>query len=194
MQTPLEITFKNIDVAPVMEQRIRDRIDRLERRHRDLVACRVYVEVPHRSPGSAKNPLSVRIELDIPGRMLSARHEGLPPRELKDAHGWVVNRAFDALENQLATVAAKQAHDVKRHEARLEVGRISRLHEDQRYGFLEVVGSPNLYFTENALHGIDYDDLTVGMMVAFTRATGEGPMGPQANSIRRIGDEERMSF
>ena len=63
---------------------------------------------------------------------------------------------------------------------------VVRLYPDQNYGFIEVDNSPELYFTRNAVVGADYDELKVGMMVQVTPATSEGPMGPQASSVRLL--------
>ena len=65
-------------------------------------------------------------------------------------------------------------------------GKIARLFPDRDYGFVEVVGSPQLHFTRNAVTSGAFDDLEVGMMVHITRASGEGPMGPQASTVRRF--------
>jgi hypothetical protein len=63
---------------------------------------------------------------------------------------------------------------------------VVRLFPRQNYGFVEIDGSPELYFTRNAVVGGDFDELAVGMMVQVTRATDEGPMGPQASSVRLL--------
>jgi cold shock CspA family protein len=63
---------------------------------------------------------------------------------------------------------------------------IVRLFPEQSYGFVEIDHSPELYFTRNAVVGGDFDELRVGMLVQVTRATEEGPMGPQASSIRLL--------
>ena len=51
-------------------------------------------------------------------------------------------------------------------------------------------GSPDLYFTRNAVVGGSFDDLQPGTVVHLTRATSEGPMGPQASSIRLLGSSK----
>jgi cold shock CspA family protein len=61
------------------------------------------------------------------------------------------------------------------------------LFPEQSYGFIEVKDSPELYFTRNAVVGDAFDDLEVGMVVHVTRATTEGPMGPQASSVKLLG-------
>ena len=49
------------------------------------------------------------------------------------------------------------------------------------------VDGPELYFTRNAVVGDAFDDLEVGMVVHVTRATTEGPLGPQASSVKLLG-------
>ena len=78
--------------------------------------------------------------------------------------------------------------EVKTHGSEGSVGRVVRLFPEQNYGFIEYPGSPDLYFTRNAVSGDAYDQLKIGAMVLVTIATGEGPMGPQASSVRPVGD------
>jgi cold shock CspA family protein len=63
---------------------------------------------------------------------------------------------------------------------------IMRLFPDQGYGFIEIDGSPELYFTRNAVTRDGFNQLEIGMIVQVTRAPGEGPMGPQASSVRLL--------
>jgi cold shock CspA family protein len=63
---------------------------------------------------------------------------------------------------------------------------VVRLFAEQSYGFVEIDISPELYFTRNAVTGGDFDELEEGMVVQVTRATDEGPMGPQASSVRLL--------
>lgn len=71
-----------------------------------------------------------------------------------------------------------------RHAATGQTGMVVRLFPDQNYGFVELDNSTELYFTRNAVAGGSFDELSVGMMVIVTPATDEGPMGPQASSVR----------
>ena len=63
---------------------------------------------------------------------------------------------------------------------------IVRLFPEQNYGFVELDNSPELYFTRNAVVTGTFDELREGMLVHVTRATAEGPMGPQASSVRLL--------
>jgi ribosome-associated translation inhibitor RaiA len=193
MQQEPEITFKNTDVSPAMEARIRDRIARLERFHHGIVGCRVVVEESHKAPASAKNPLSLKLEVQIPGQLL-ASHGAEEIREAKDNTGNLITRVFEAMEHQLDAAVARTKRQVKAHSADHEIGRVSRLFPRQGYGFVQVGEGIELYFTENVLHGLDMAELGEGTPVVVSRAHEDGPMGPMANAVRRLGENDRMPF
>jgi cold shock CspA family protein/ribosome-associated translation inhibitor RaiA len=192
MERPLQIVFKDTESSEFIEARVRDRTERLERFNAHVIGARVVIEVPHKSPGSGKVPLGVAVEVEVPGRVLVARGEE-DMHELKGDRTSIINRVFDAMERQLEDDSQVRRRDVKEHAASGEVGRIVRLFPDQNYGFIEVAGSPDLYFTTNALQNVGFEQLEVGGEVFVTRATTEGPMGPQASSVRRVGEQVRMS-
>ena len=79
-----------------------------------------------------------------------------------------------------------QQGEVKQHESAGETGVVVRLFPEQNYGFIEIPGSPDLYFTRNVVAGGGFDQIKPGMMVFVTRATTEGPMGPQASSVKLL--------
>lgn len=190
---PLQVTFQNIARSDALEARVRERAGRLERLCRDILACRVVVSIPHKSAGSGKNALSLAVELDVPGQRLVSRREQMP-RDTKDGVGHVVVEVFDALERQIEDYTQLRRGETKARGAdQLQTGRIVHLFPDQAYGFVEVGGSPDLHFTPRALQGLEFDELAVGMEVACTRSAQDGPMGPQASSVRRIGEQQRMS-
>jgi len=88
-------------------------------------------------------------------------------------------------------LSEKQRCDAKYHENARQTGSVVRLFPDQNYGFVEIAGGPELYFTRNAVIGGSFADLEVGTMVHITVATGEGPMGPQASSVEMTGAQRR---
>ncbi len=190
---PLQVTFHNVERSEALETRVRERAARLERLCRDITACRVVVAIPHKSAGSGKHALSLAVELDVPGQRLVSRREQMP-REAKDGLGHLVVEVFEVLERQLEDYVQLRRGETKARAAdALQTGRIVRLFPDQGYGFVEVGGSTALHFTPRALQGLAFEELTVGMDVACTRATEDGPMGPQASSVRRLGEQQRMS-
>jgi hypothetical protein len=188
MDTPLQIAFKDMQSSEFLEGLIRERVARLEHFHGHIVSCRVVVETPHRSAKGVKPALGIAVEVSVPGANTLVAKEVDQRRDSKMDLAGFVNRAFEHIERQLADRQKIQRGAVKAHEANGETGRVIRLFPEQNYGFIEVAGAPYLYFTRNAVLGTSFDDLTVGAMVRVTLATIEGPMGPQASSVRPVGD------
>lgn len=186
MERPLQITFKGMDTSPALEALIRERVERLETLFPRLIGCRVVVEVPHRGSETAKVPIAVAVEADVPGRGIVVGKDEEDRREAKEDHTAALNNAFAAVERQLDKIADMRSRDAATAAADGQSGMVIRLFPEQNYGFIEIDNSPELYFTRNAVVGGDFDELEVGMMVQVTRATDEGPMGPQASSVRLL--------
>jgi len=184
VQRPLQITYKGMESSPTFDALIRERVEALERLHPRITRCRVVVEIPHRSSESAKVPLAVSVEVEIPNRNTIIGKDAQDRREMKDDQTTALNKAFEAVERQLNKIADLQDQDVKRHESDAANGMVVGLFPEQGYGFIELDNSPELYFTRNAVANGEFDTLEVGMMVQVTRATTEGPMGPQASCVR----------
>jgi ribosome-associated translation inhibitor RaiA/cold shock CspA family protein len=194
MRTPLRITYKGTETSPAFNALIRERAARLARLHPRITGCRVVVEVPYRKSGTGKVPLGVDVEVDVPNRNTVVGRDVETRREKKEDQTATINRAFDAVERQLAKISELlKDREVKDHDAAGESGVVVRLFPEQGYGFIEVRDSPELYFTRNAVIGGAFDDLEVGMVVHVTRATTEGPMGPQASSVRLLGRAKSAS-
>ncbi|WP_225766915.1 HPF/RaiA family ribosome-associated protein [Inquilinus sp. Marseille-Q2685] len=187
MQKPLQLSFKNIEGSDAMKAMVRDRVDRLDRLYPNLSGCRVVIEAPHRpARGGARPPLGIAVEAEIPGKPKIVVKDMEERRNSRDQAA-VVNRSFDVVERKLDEASNIAQGEVKTHEAAGETGTITRLFPEQSYGFVEAKAAGSLYFTRNAVVDGRFDELAVGMMVHLTRATGEGPMGPQASSIRLLG-------
>jgi ribosome-associated translation inhibitor RaiA/cold shock CspA family protein len=186
MQRPLQITFKGMDTSPALEVLIRERVDHLNTLYPRLTGCRVMVEIPHRASETAKVPIAVSVEADIPGRAPVIGKDEEERRESKQDQMAALNNAFEAVERQLEKLTDIQNDEVKAHEHSGESGMVVRLFPEQNYGLIQIDDSPELYFTRNAVLGDNFDELQVGMMVHVTRATSEGPMGPQASSVRLL--------
>ncbi len=187
LQTPLQITYHGLDPSPAFDQLIRERAERLETMNERMTSCRVVVEVPHRSPGTGKVSIGVKVEVMMPGRPLIVGSDEIQKKEAKNDISAVVGNAFDAVERQLAKPISATSGGERPNDAAGESGQVVRLYPEQRYGFVEIAGSPDLYFTENAVIDGAYDEIVPGMLVHVTRATTEGPMGPQASSVRILG-------
>ncbi|WP_026872000.1 HPF/RaiA family ribosome-associated protein [Inquilinus limosus] len=187
MQKPLQLSFKNIEGSDAMRAIVEDRVSHLDRLYPNLIGCRVVIEAPHRpARGGARPPLGISVEVEIPGKPKIVVKDMEERRNQRD-HAAVVNRSFDVVERKLDDAASVVQGEVKTHEGAGETGTITRLFPEQNYGFVEAKDAGSLYFTRNAVVDGRFDELAVGMMVHLTPATGEGPMGPQASSIRLLG-------
>lgn len=188
MDKPLQIVFRDMDRSDFLAGLIEDRVERLERFYPQIVSCRVVVEVPHRGSETGKPPIGVAVEVGVPGRDTIVAKGEEERREAKGDTTTVVNRVFDAVQRQLETTVEVNKGKVKMHESAGETGAIARIFADRGYGFIEMKGSPELFFSRNAVVG-DFDTLEAGTLVHVTRAAAEGPMGPQASSVRILGAE-----
>ncbi len=186
MEKSLQIAFKDMDSSTFLESAIRQRVERLERLHSHIVGCRVVVAVPHRGAESGKPPVGITVEIEVPGRKKIVARDEDERREMKNDHVAVINRVFEAVHRQLEKFTDLQTGAVKQHDSRGEAGVVVGLFPEQNYGFVEIKGSPDLYFTRNAVADGAFDALEIGVMVHVTRATSEGPMGPQASSVERL--------
>ncbi len=192
MQKALQISFKNMDSSPHVENMIRDRVERLDRYFPRLIACRVVVELPAKT-ANAKSPLGISIELDVPGRPTLVVKKSDERRDAKGDNFAVIINAFEVAERQLEDITRVISRDVKQHEGAGETGCVTQLEPLEDYGFVEITEGDSLYFTRNAVVDGRFDQLKRGTMVHVTRAVSEGPMGPQASSIRVQGARQSVS-
>jgi hypothetical protein len=186
MDRPLQIVFRDIQHSASLEKLIEERVLRLEHVHDHIIGCRVVAGAAHRGPQQSIAPLSIAVEVEVPGRpLIVAKSEA----KRKGEQGALVNRVFDAVQRQLEQIAEITKGNVKRHENAVESGVIVRLFPEQNHGFVEVKGGPDLYFTRNAVVRGSFDALRIGSLVRITRAATEGVMGPQASSVQ-VGEEK----
>jgi ribosomal subunit interface protein len=113
MQTPLQIDFHNMDHSPAVEAKLRERAAKLETMFDRITGCRVVVEAPHRH--SRKGKLyNVRIELDVPGKVIVANRNGPKDHAHEDIYV-AIRDAFDAVTRQLEDHARVIRGEVKTH-------------------------------------------------------------------------------
>jgi ribosome-associated translation inhibitor RaiA len=78
MNTPVEIHFHGIEKSEAVEQRVREKVAKLEKHFGRMTRCRVVLEVPHRSPAKPK-AYQIKIEMNLPRRrpvVVSHEREG----------------------------------------------------------------------------------------------------------------------
>jgi len=186
MERPLQISFRNMASSEFIEALIRERVERLQRFHPNITGARVVVEVPHRSPESGKTPIGIAVDIDVPGHKPIVAKGEQDRREMKGDHSAVINRVFEAIERKLEQTASIMNREVKNHGSVGDTGIVVRIFPEQNYGFVEVKDSPDLYFSREVVASDAFDEIKVGTVVHVTRAATEGPMGPQASSVKLL--------
>jgi cold shock CspA family protein len=129
--------------------------------------------------------------VDVPTRRRIVVRRSEDQHEAKGDRYAFMNWAFEAVQRKLEDIARLQRRDVKRHGPSGVVlrGVVSRIFKEQDYGFIEVENSPDLYFTRVAVNGAEFDALEPGMAVEVMPEATEGPMGPQARSVRPLSSQ-----
>jgi len=187
MERPLQISFRNMASSEFIEALIRERVERLQRFHPNITGARVVVEVPHRSPEGGKLPIGITVEIDVPGHKPIVAKGEQDRREMKGDHSAIINRVFEAIERQLEQTTSIMNREVKNHGSAGDTGIVVSIFPEQNYGFVEVKDSPDLYFSREVVASGAFDDIKIGTVVHVTRAASEGPMGPQASSVKLLG-------
>lgn len=184
MQIPVKITSHNMDSSAALEDRIREKIAKLELQVKDLVGMHILVEAAHHHKTKGRL-YSVRIEATLPGgKLVVSHHPGRNPRK-HDKVFAAMNNAFAAIEKQLQRFkAVDQRQDIKLHMVNWQDGVVSNLLIKDGFGFLANTNGDEIYFHRNAVQSDRFDELDIGSKVRFVLANDEGQKGPQATTVR----------
>jgi len=202
MQSPLQITFRNMTPSATIEGWVRTEAAKLNSFYNRVMGCRVAIEVPHRHHRKG-SPYHIRINLTVPGEEIVVKREpSLSHRarqlgeteiqkrlEVKTPHKNLrvaINDAFRAAGRRLQDYARRQRGDVKSHPP-LQVARVGKILQNQGYGFLTSDDGRGIYFHKNSVLNGAFSHLKVGTRVSFVEELGE--KGPQASTVRTISKE-----
>jgi ribosome-associated translation inhibitor RaiA len=83
MQSPVQITYRNMESSAAMTTCVHDEAAKLEEFFPRITSCRVVVEAPHRHHKFGEL-FHVRITLGVPGREIVVSHEPSPHAALTD--------------------------------------------------------------------------------------------------------------
>jgi cold shock CspA family protein len=173
MKLPLEISSRDVRLNGETEDLIRDKATKLDRISDQIIACRVKVDMPHRSQRNGML-YNVRIDVTVPGAELVIKRE---PGE--DLHVAIVN-SFDAAQRRVKEYFEKQRGEVKTHLEK-PVAKVSKIFPEEGYGFLVTSEGREVYFHENAVLDGKFEALEVGTAVTFVERLGD--KGAQASSV-----------
>jgi cold shock CspA family protein/ribosome-associated translation inhibitor RaiA len=173
VQRELQITARDVVLAPAEEQAIRDAAAHMETFWDRITSCRVLVEVPSRR-GRTGRLYNVRIDLGLPGGEVVIRRQ---PRE---ALLTAVQEAFKAAERRVQDAARRVRGDVKLDRSAPR-GVVTRLFPGEGYGFITDDNGRELYFDRESVLAGAFGRLEEGMDVRFAEELGE--KGPQASTV-----------
>lgn len=191
MRVPLEIAFKHVESTASLERLVRERVDRLPRYFRRIIACRVAVEAASRNNQHEVTAYRVRVEVSVPGNDLVASASprvGAPARAVMQDPYQAVRDAFVAMERRLKTYAGRQRED-RKPRATAPHAVITTINEEEGFGFLRTINGRDIYFHENAVVNGGFARLEVGDEVRFSEVEGEE--GPQASTVEVVGRHGR---
>lgn len=108
MQTDLQITVRDMEHSPALEERIREKVKKLEQVYPRIMGCRIVLEAPHRHKHQGKQFI-VRLDVTVPGKVIVVNHD-----HHEDAYV-ALRDAFNAARRQLEEYGRIQRGDVKTH-------------------------------------------------------------------------------
>ena len=109
MQTALQITVRGMEHSDMLDQHIREKVEKLDRLYPRLMGCQVVTELEDRHKNQGKH-FAVRVDLTAPGKEIVVN------RQHEDVYVALRN-AFDAAKRKLEDYARIQRGDVKSHSA-----------------------------------------------------------------------------
>lgn len=172
-QVPLQITFRDMAHSAAIEQKVREKANRLSKFSDKIISCNVVVELTtkHKHQGKLHN---VRINVATPGKELVANRN-----EQEDFYV-ALRDAFDDMVRQLERRTEISHREVKAHSEVLH-GEVVRIFKDQDFGFIATPDGEEFYFNASNVTHPHFEKLTVGTPVHFIEAMGDD--GLQAHRV-----------
>jgi cold shock CspA family protein/ribosome-associated translation inhibitor RaiA len=166
----VRIEGRHTQVAPDVQALIRQRLEELNTPHADILHARVTL-VKHERHQHGSDEVHMFVTLS--GKALSVTRTG---DTLDDA----LYQALQVMSRELHDFRSIRQGTVKTPGPRPR-GRIARLFPERGYGFIETESHREVYFHANAVHGLPFERLAVGMTVELDVEAGHA--GPQASRV-----------
>jgi len=178
MQTPLQISMRNLESSEPVRELIRKCVAKLEVFFDRITSCRVTIEVPQRFAAGVPISYNVHIDIKVP------REEIVIKRQADSLLLTAIQEAFDAAGRRLQDYARRTRGDV-RGTAGGNRGTVTQLFPLEGYGFLMTDDGREVYFHRHSVLDHDFDRLEVGSVVRFAEEAGDH--GPQASTVALAG-------
>lgn len=172
-----EITFRDMEPSPAIENLVNKHVQKLESSFSQIAACRVVIEAPHKHRIRG-NLFHVRIDLSTPqAELVAVRDVGM-----NIAHEQIsvaIRDAFNAIRRQLLRHKAKLRID-HHIPTTLPTGVLKKISHIDDFGIIETNDGREIYLHRNSLVTGNFDKLKIGDILRFNEELGE--KGPQASS------------
>ena len=173
----LHIESRNVTMTPRWKTEIEERMADLQLGHDDITHARVTLtkNSHHKKAGKVAQALVV---VTLP------RKHTITARKEEKTFEEAIRAAFAAVEIEIDKFREKRASKEVRIPAIPLRGVVCKLFPDEGYGFILQEGGGEVYFHQNALHGLKFEDLEDGTEVAFN--VEDGDKGPQATTVNSV--------
>ncbi|MBE9043221.1 HPF/RaiA family ribosome-associated protein [Pleurocapsales cyanobacterium LEGE 10410] len=184
MKITPEITYRNLERTPAIDNLIQEKIAKLEQFCDYMNSCRIVVEKDKDSPISG-SPYRVSIDITIPHSREIAVVENPDTGKQYTPLETVIRDAFEAARRQIVSISTEQQGERKVHPEQETTAIVVKLFAEQGYGFIKQVDTgKEVYFHRNSVTNNDFDRIKVGTGVRFKETMGE--MGPQATTVQIV--------
>jgi ribosomal subunit interface protein len=113
MQVPVQISFHGIDHSDAVEQRVKEKVAKLENYCSDITSCRVVIEVDHKNRSGdyqKGQPYHVHIDVSVPGDDLVVKRA---PNAHEDVY-IAIRDAFQSMERQVKDYMERKRQPARR--------------------------------------------------------------------------------
>ncbi len=186
METPPDISFRDVEPSDMHRDKIREEIEKLERYFDRITGCRVVVDRPHKHADHG-DQYRVGIRLSVPTKQLVVNRDP-SEREDRPSLDAAISDAFQAMRRQLEQYVDQMRRGRRKGGDAVRHGKIVRMMPDEGYGFIRTPDGRDVYFHENTLSSATLDDLHAQHPVWFTEE--EGDKGPMAREVHLMEEEE----
>ena len=182
-----EITYRNLERTPAIDNLIEEKIAKLEQFCDYMNSCRVVIEKDNDRPSSG-SPYRVSIDITIPHSREIAVVENPDTGKQYTPLETVIRDAFEAARRQIVSISTEQQGERKMHPEQETTAIVVKLFAEQGYGFIKQVDTgKEVYFHRNSVTNNDFDRIKVGTGVRFKETMGE--MGPQATTVQIVSQQ-----
>lgn len=188
MQSPVEISFHNLEPSAEAQAAIHEHVARLEEIYERMTRCRVRIDQSNQHANRTIPPV-VHIEISLPGHkdIVVAHDPGHSQRKFQSGDlRSAIHDAFRTAEQRLSKfkdMLTDHGAAAASHEAANEFrGQVAELTPEKDFGFLITKEGGLLYFHRNSLLTGDFDSLHRGDDVSYVEEMGD--TGPIASKVR----------